>query len=573
MTLLSVKNLGVRYDGIPLLHNVTFDIEPGECVALVGESGSGKSTTALAIAGLLADNAQATGHVAFEGNNLLTLGTTARRQLQGDRIGIIFQEPLTSLNPVMRIGEQITEVLRQHRTLDAKAARQRAGELLERVRIPKPWETLDAFPHMLSGGQRQRVMIAIAIACDPQLLIADEPTTALDVTTQAQILALLAALCADLNMGLLLITHDLGVVAQQADRVLVMHAGKVVETATAGALFTHPRHPDSQGLLGASLRKDAPRHYRKERLAEIRVATTAHGEQTFSLSDTRLKHHAMPDRQDTETTQAQPLLQVRQLTKCFERQGTAVKAIDGIEFDLWPGETLGLVGQSGCGKSTLGKIILRLLREDTGSIQFRGEEISGLHESRLGLFRRQAQMVFQDPYGSLNPRHTVGEILDSVQRLHFKLNQAERKRSALEILDAVGLASDSLRRYPHEFSGGQRQRVAIARALILRPALLICDEPVSALDVSVQAQVLNLLVDLRQAYQLSYLFITHDLSVVRYLSDRVMVMNEGKVVESGTPDAIWQAPKNDYTRSLIAAVPGRPLRPASASTTMATTTH
>ena len=559
---LSVADLVVRYDGTPLVHGIGFTVAAGECVALVGESGCGKSTTALAIAGLLPDNAQAQGQVRFDGQDLLAMSRRSWRQLQGHRIGMVFQEPLTSLNPVLRIGEQITEVLRQHTDLSHRQARQRAAELLARVHLPQPAQLLDDYPHQLSGGQRQRVMVAIAIACNPRLLIADEPTTALDVTTQAQILALLGELRRDLDMGLLLITHDLGVVSEQADRVLVMHEGRVLESATTAQLFAHPAHAYSQGLLGASLRKDTPRHYRRERLAEIRVTPRPGGGHDFALTDTALARPAATAVAAADTPQdGTPLLAVRGLRKTFHRGGEPLAAVRGVDLDLWPGETLGLVGQSGCGKSTLGRLLLRLQREDAGTLQFRGQAIGALPEAQLKPFRRQAQMVFQDPYGSLNPRHTVGEILDAVQRLHLDLDKAGRLKAAREMLDAVGLPADSLQRYPHEFSGGQRQRIGIARALVLRPALIICDEPVSALDVSVQAQVLNLLVDLRQAYGLSYLFISHDLSVVRYIADRVMVMHDGQIVETGSPDALWQAPQHPYTRQLIDAVPGR-ARPA-----------
>lgn len=553
--ILHVEDLVVSYDHQPLIQHIDFTVAAGERVALVGESGCGKSTTALAIAGLLPENARASGHIAFEGQDMLAMTPQARRQLQGDGIGMIFQEPLTSLNPVLRISEQITEVLHRHRDLSARQARERAGELLERVHLPRARQLLDEYPHQLSGGQRQRVMIAIAIACNPRLLIADEPTTALDVTTQAQILALLDELRRDLNMGLLLITHDLGVVAEQADRVLVMHGGQVLESARTSDLFAAPAHPYSQGLLGASLRKDTPRHYSRERLAEIRVTPRAEGGHDFALSDTtrrpKLASAATALRPD------HPLLEVRGLHKTFHRGGEPLAAVRGVSFDLWPGETLGLVGQSGCGKSTLSKMLLRLVREDSGHIRFDGEDIGPLPERGLKHFRRRAQMVFQDPYGSLNPRQTVGDILDAVQRLHLELDRAARLKAAHEMLDAVGLPRNSLHRYPHEFSGGQRQRIGIARALVLRPSLVICDEPVSALDVSVQAQVLNLLVDLRQAYGLSYLFISHDLSVVRYIADRVMVMNEGQIIESGGHEAIWHAPQHPYTRSLIDAVPGR----------------
>jgi peptide/nickel transport system ATP-binding protein len=550
---LTVEDLVVAYDGKPLLHQVGLQVAAGETVALVGESGCGKSTTALAVAGLLPRNASVSGRIAFEGRDLVTLTPRERRRLQGNRMGMVFQEPLSSLNPVLRIGEQITEVLREHTALDARARRARALELLEQVRMPRAAQVLDDYPHALSGGQRQRVMIAIAIACSPRLLIADEPTTALDVTTQAGILALLDQLRREMDMGLLLITHDLGVVSEQADRVLVMHAGRVLESAPTAQLFGAPQHAYTRGLLGASLRKDQPRHYSRERLAEIRVTPQADGQFAFALSDTALRAAAP----DAPASSAAPLLQVRGLHKTYARGGEALPAVRDVSFELQPGETLGLVGQSGSGKSTLGKLVLQLVRADSGSVQFRGEDVSQLPERRLKAFRRQAQMVFQDPYGSLNPRHTVGEMLDAVQALHLDLDRTARHRQARAMLDAVGLPADSLGRYPHEFSGGQRQRVGIARALVLKPSLIICDEPVSALDVSVQAQVLNLLADLRQAFGLSYLFISHDLSVVRYIADRVMVMHEGRIVESARHDLLWSAPQHAYTQSLIAAVPGR----------------
>ena len=558
--ILSVSDLVVGYDGKPLLHAVGLQVAAGETVALVGESGCGKSTTALAIAGLLPRNARVAGRIAFEGRDLVSLTPRERRHLQGNRIGMVFQEPLTSLNPVLRIGEQITEVLREHTPLDARARRARALALLEQVRMPRAAQVLDDYPHHLSGGQRQRVMIAIAIACGPRLLIADEPTTALDVTTQAGILSLLDALRSELDMGLLLITHDLGVVSERADRVLVMHAGRVLEEAPTAQLFAAPGHAYTRGLLGASLRKDQPRHYRRERLAEIRVTPRADGLYDFALSDTALR--ALPPA-DAPVAGA-PLLEVQGLHKSFQRGGETLAAVRDVGFELQPGETLGLVGQSGSGKSTLGKLVLQLVRADAGRVRFQGEDVSALPERRLKAFRRQAQMVFQDPYGSLNPRQTVGQMLDAVQALHLDLDRGARHRAALAMLDAVGLPADSLGRYPHEFSGGQRQRIGIARALVLKPSLIICDEPVSALDVSVQAQVLNLLVDLRQAFGLSYLFISHDLSVVRYIADRVMVMHEGRIVESAPHDQLWNAPQHAYTRSLIAAVPGRaPLAPAS----------
>jgi len=565
--LLTVRDLAVAYDATPVLHGVTVTVAAGETVALVGESGCGKSTTALAVAGLLPQTARVDGQIEFEGQNLLALSPRQRRRLQGNRIGMVFQEPLSSLNPVLKIGEQITEVLRAHLPLAARAARSRAQALLEQVQLPDAARLLDAYPHHLSGGQRQRVMVAIAIACAPSLLIADEPTTALDVTTQAQILALLDDLRRTLNMGLLLITHDLGVVSDCADRVLVMHDGRVLESAAVARLFAAPQHPYTQGLLQACLRKDNPRHYQRERLAELRVTPGADGTPVFTLTDTRPVVGAFLGATVGATAglaapvtgsavPPAPLLQVETVSKHFHRAGATLAVVSEVDFTLHAGETLGLVGQSGSGKSTLGKIVLRLLREDAGRLRFQGEDITRLPERQLKRFRRQVQMVFQDPYGSLNPRRTVGEMLDAVQRLHLNSDAPVRLLAARRMLDAVGLPADSLARYPHEFSGGQRQRIGIARALILRPKLIVCDEPVSALDVSVQAQVLNLLVELRQEFGLSCLFISHDLSVVRYISDRIMVLHQGRIVETGAFDALWDAPQHPYTRSLLAAIPG-----------------
>lgn len=562
--LLEVSDLVVGYDGRPLLDRIGFDIRAGETLALVGESGSGKSTTALAIGGLLPDNASVAGKVLFEGSNLIDLSRRARRRIQGSRIGFVFQEPLSSLNPVMRIGDQIVEVLREHEPLGRREASARALALLDRVEIPHAAQVLRGYPHQLSGGQRQRVMIAMAIACHPRLLIADEPTTALDVTTQARILALLDQLRRELDMGLLLISHDLGIVSEHADGVVVMHAGKVMESTDTGRLFAKPEHPYTRGLLGASLRKDDPRHYSRERLAEIRVDTAADGTHTFSLTHTGLAAVNPPGPatggspgQPAAPRDGAPLLEARGLRKTFHNQGRSLVAVRDVSFTLHAGETLGLVGQSGSGKSTLGRILLRLIRQDAGSLHYRGQDISALPEHRLRPFRRQVQMIFQDPFGSLNPRQTLGDMLDGIQRLHLGLDRPARQREARTLIDAVGLPADSLHRYPHEFSGGQRQRIGIARALVLKPALIICDEPVSALDVSVQAQVLNLLADLRREYGLSYLFISHDLAVIRYISDRVMVMREGSIVESGRHDELWEAPRHPYTRSLIEAIPGR----------------
>lgn len=520
--LLRIHDLHVSIGDKPLIHGLNLHLEGGETLALVGESGCGKSTTALTIAGLLPREGSASGRVMLDGEDLLKLSGTALRRKQGKNLAMIFQEPLSSLNPVMNVGDQIGEVLRTHTPLNHAQRQQRIRELIDLVQLPNGSRLVHRYPHELSGGQRQRIMIAMAIACNPRLLIADEPTTALDVTTQARILSLLTSLRDELQMGLLLITHDY-----------------------------------SRGLLGASLRKDEPRHYQQERLPEIRVQRQENGGLAYRLhtparlSDTS-RPQSVPARREPHGA---PILRVRQLSKTFQTKGDAVPAVNEVSFDLYRGETLGLVGQSGCGKSTLSKLLLRLHDADSGSITLDGHDLRAANSRQLRHLRSRIQMVFQDPYGSLNPRKRIGDMLDQLQKLHLPLNARQRQHQALRTLDAVGLPSDTLYRYPHEFSGGQRQRIGIARALILKPSVIICDEAVSALDVSVQAQVLNLLVDLRQEFNLSYLFISHDLSVVRYLSDRIMVMHEGRILESNRHDVLWRAPQHTYTRHLIDAIP------------------
>lgn len=552
--LLRIRDLHVSIGEKALIHGLSLTLAAGETLALVGESGCGKSTTALAIAGLLPRTGKARGEILLEGTDLLQLDARALRSRQGKDFAMIFQEPLSSLNPVMTVGEQIAEMLQAHTLLDRGERQRRVLELIDLVQLPDAQRLAHRYPHELSGGQRQRIMIAMAIACRPRLLIADEPTTALDVTTQARILTLLDSLRNELQMGLLLITHDLGVVGERADRVAVMHDGRILEENTTPALFTRPQHDYSRGLLGASLRKDQPLHYRQQRLPEIRIRHDANNEPDYQL-------HTPPaaPRQIQSVSQRQaergPVLRVEQLRKTFHQKGRAVKAVDGVSFELFRGETLGLVGQSGCGKSTLSRLLLRLLEADSGAIELDGHDLRKAGARQLRELRSRIQMVFQDPYGSLNPRMRIGDMLDQLQKLHLPLDASQRQREAARILDAVGLPSDSLWRYPHEFSGGQRQRIGIARALILKPSIIVCDEPVSALDVSVQAQVLNLLVDLREEFGLSYLFISHDLSVVRYISDRIMVMNEGQILESDRHDVLWRAPRHAYTRRLIEAIP------------------
>ena len=547
--LLDIRNLNVSFPGHDAVKDLSFGIAAGETLALVGESGCGKSTTALSLLRLLPASAQVSGNIVFEGRDLQALPEEEICALRGNAISMIFQEPMTSLNPVLTIGQQVVEAIRLHQPLSPQAAKARAIELLELVRIPEPQRRFNDYPHNLSGGQRQRVMIAMAVSCHPRLLVADEPTTALDVTIQAQILELLGQLRRDLSMAVLLITHDLAVVEQWADRVAVMYGGRKVEEASSALLFERPQHPYTRGLLGASLQMEQDYHYRDGRLPEIRTGIED-GERIFTLTE---RAHAQP--LPPLDPDAKALLSLQDVHTHYRSRNGVVHAVKGVSFDIAAGESVGLVGESGCGKSTLSKTIVRLVDASAGKILLDGDDIAQLDGARLRPYRRRVQMIFQDPYASLNPRHTVAEILDAALVIHDVKDKTERRRRIEQIVDLVGLPQRALRSYPHQFSGGQRQRIGIARALVLKPALVICDEPVSALDVSVQAQILNLLVDLKREFGLSYLFISHDLSVVRYIADKVLVMNGGRIVESGDHNSIWKSPQHDYTRSLIAAVP------------------
>ena len=549
--LLDIQNLTVSFPGQVAVNGLDLTLAAGETLALVGESGCGKSATALALMRLLPPSARVSGEIIFDGQDLATRSSREIRALRGSQISMIFQEPMTSLNPVLSIGQQLIEVLQLHQRLSPAAARARAIELLDLVKIPEPAQRIDDFPHNLSGGQRQRVMIAMAVARRPRLLIADEPTTALDVTIQAQILELLDDLRREFSMSLLLITHDLGLVSQWADRVAVMYAGRKVEEASASVIFDHPHHAYTRGLLGTSLHLANDLHYRSARLPEIRHEVDALGEAHFHLATP-----ALPRAQAAPEPLA-PVLSLHNVSTHYQTMRGKIAAVDGVSFDIRRGETVGLVGESGCGKSTLSKTILRLLAPSDGKIVLDGQDLAPLREAELRPLRHKVQMIFQDPFGSLNPRHSIETILDSVLVVHRQGDKAQRQQRILETLDHVGLPRASLKRYAHEFSGGQRQRIGIARALILKPSLVICDEPVSALDVSIQAQILNLLVDLKRDFGLSYLFISHDLSVVRYIADRVQVMHRGRIVEHGDPQRIWTAPQHPYTRTLIDAAPVR----------------
>lgn len=592
MTLLKVQDLALTIGQARPVDGVDFEIEAGETFALLGESGCGKSMTALALMRLLPAGACVTrGAVTLAGTELLDLTEAQIRQRRGGAMAMIFQEPATSLNPVLTIGHQIVETLALHRGLKGDAARQRAVELLQTVGIPDPGRRFDEYPFQMSGGMKQRAMIAMALAGEPQLLIADEPTTALDVTIQAQVLDVLARLQRQQGMAMLLITHDLGVVAQMADRIGVMYAGQLVEMASRADFFAHPRHPYSRKLF-AALPDVRSRGRRLTMIpgrvppADARVIGCRFADRCdHTLAQCRelpppwrvgpggqqvrchlTLDHEWPASVHEERLETSPqaveheLLQVRDLRVHFpirrgilQRVKGQVRAVDGISLRLQPGRTLALVGESGCGKTTAGKAILQLLRPTAGSVCLDGRELTCLQPAQLRPLRGGMQMVFQDPYASLNPRMRVGSII--AEGMDALAVPGNHRQLVERLLEQVGLAPEMALRYPHEFSGGQRQRIAIARALAVNPRILVCDEPTSALDVSVQAQILNLLQDLQQSLQLAYLFITHNISVVDYLAHEVAVMYLGRVVEQGTVDEVLRQPCHPYTKALIAAVP------------------
>lgn len=551
--LLQVRNLriGFRADmhtTVEAVKGISFDIPHDRTVALVGESGSGKSVSSLAVMGLLPPQTtiiDPRSSVLFEGREVLHQSAAQRRAMCGKDIAMIFQEPMSSLNPVFTVGFQIGEVLRQHMGMGRRAARARTLELLEEVGIPDPAAKIDAYPGQMSGGQQQRVMIAMAIACEPKLLIADEPTTALDVTIQKQVMELIASLQKKHRMAVLFITHDLGLVAQIADEVIVMRHGEVRETGEARAVFANPQDLYTRALLHCRPSLDT----RPRRLPVI--ADYMEGG-ALPVQPERVRGRAPGD---------DIVLDVRGLKKSFWlREGLFGKrefqAVKGVSFQLARGKTLGVVGESGSGKSTVGLTLLRLHQASGGSALFEGRDLLAMDAKEFMPYKRRIQIIFQNPYASLNPRFTVGQILLEPMRLHgIGANDAERTQLALALLERVGLPQQAYQRYPHEFSGGQRQRIAIARCLTMKPEILVCDESVSALDVSVQAQVLNLLQDLQDEFGLSYIFISHDLSVVKYISDQVMVMHRGEVVEMADADELYRNPQHPYTRSLLAAIP------------------
>ena len=543
----ATKNHGL----IQAVKNVSFSVLPKQTVALVGESGSGKSVTSTAILRLLPRTAQLspTSKIEFDGKNLLTLNAAEMRKIRGKDISMVFQDPMSSLNPVFTVGRQLNETLRVHMGLSTRQANSRAIELLNEVGIPQPEARMRSYAHQLSGGQQQRVMIAMAIACNPRLLIADEPTTALDVTVQKQILDLMVKLREQHGMAIIFITHDLGLVHDIADHVVVMQQGEVREQNSKTELFAQPQHPYTRALMACRPRLDS----RPSRLPV--VSDFINGAQLTNISEYQRSR-------GTSATD-QMVLEARHLSKQFKLKSGIFKsqqliAVNDVSFKLPRGKTLGIVGESGSGKSTTALLLMRLLAATAGEVQFAGEDLLKLDDKHLLRMRRRIQIVFQNPYASLNSRFTIGNLLIEPLKIHsIGNNTSERIGMATTMLERVGMPKEAMHRYPHEFSGGQRQRIAIARCLMLRPEILILDEAVSALDVSVQAQVLNLLQDLQDEFGMSYIFISHDLSVVKFISDVVLVMQHGRVVETADSDQLYAAPQTDYTRNLLNAIPGR----------------
>jgi len=545
------------------VNKISFSVKKGTVLGIVGESGSGKSVTSLAIMRLLqSGNEKIEGTIKFDNIDLQSLSDEQIRHYRGNRIAMIFQEPMTSLNPVFTCGDQVREAIMLHQKFNAREAKAKTIALFEEVQLPRPAALFDTYPHQLSGGQKQRVMIAMALSCNPELLIADEPTTALDVTVQQNILLLLLKIKKERNMSMIFISHDLGVISEIADEVAVMYKGEIVEQGTVQNILYTPSHPYTKGLLAC---RPNPA-YRLKKLPVVAdfMDTNKSKSVPYLLNENSYTQQEIDSRKNQLYAQ-KPILELRHISTWFPlRNGlfgtsnSTIKAVDDISLNVFPGETLGLVGESGCGKTTLGRTILRLIEPTSGDIIFDGNNINNLKPQELRKMRREIQLIFQDPFSALNPRITIGNTLIEPLQVHqlFDTDQ-ERKTHIQELLKLVGLNPDHFNRYPHEFSGGQRQRIVIARALALQPKFIICDESVSALDVSVQAQVLNLLRDLQKELGLTYIFISHDLAVVKHLSDRMIIMNKGKIEEEGFPENIYNAPKSDYTKRLIAAIPGR----------------
>ena len=548
--LISVQDLHVSFrmsktETVEAVRGVSFDIPANSTVALVGESGSGKSVSAMSIVRLLPENAILGQHskVLYNGRDLLAAPLEDMRRLRGKDISVVFQEPMSSLNPVFTVGEQIAEVLRIHLKLNSRQALDRTLDLMTEVGIPNPKERLKSYPHELSGGQQQRVMIAMAIACEPKLLIADEPTTALDVTVQRQIMDLLAGLQQRQKMSILFISHDLGLVGEISDHVVVMRGGEVREAGSVQRIFSAPTDAYTQALLACRPRLDS----RPRRLAVI--------------DDIVNKRPLCTEQRVAAPITGAALIEVKDLGKDYLLKSGLFKrsvfsAVKHADFSLYKGRTLGVVGESGSGKTTIGMMLTRLTEASAGSIMFEGVDLAQLSAAQMRIYRSRIQIIFQNPYASLNPRFTVGQILIEPMRIHgIGKSEDERARLALELIEKVGLTRDDFGKYPHEFSGGQRQRIAIARCLTMKPEIIVCDESVSALDVSVQATVLNLLLDLQDEFGLTYVFISHDLAVVKYMADEILVMSQGEVVERGSAEEIYARPQHPYTQQLLGAIP------------------
>jgi peptide/nickel transport system ATP-binding protein len=548
--ILKVEDLQISFGGaqtFTAVDDVCFEVESGKTLAIVGESGSGKSLTALSLMGLLPANATVSGKIqlttkegVFEIN-----ADTAWDTIRGQKMGMVFQEPMSSLNPVMAIGRQIAEAIVLHQQLSERQAKALAVSWLAKVQLPNPEKIYERYPHQLSGGQKQRVMIAMAMCNNPVLLIADEPTTALDVTVQKEVIELMSGLQKDYGTAMIFITHDLALAAQIADDVMVMQKGKAVEQGSAKEVLVHPWHPYTQALLAC---RPSPDHKGRPLPIVSDFLTAPQGKRTEEPYEI-----IKPGRKMLEVDNLRVWFSVE--SNWLGKTTQYFKAVDGVSFELRRGEVLGLVGESGCGKSTLGRTLIGLLPVYEGKVKFDAKNIADYTQKEWRNIRKEIQLIFQDPYSSLNPRMSIGDMLMEPLSVHNIVPRRERRKEALRLLDLVQLPADSMQRYPHQFSGGQRQRLGIARALAVRPQLLICDESVSALDVSVQAQILNLLKELQQEFNLSYLFISHDLNVVHYISDRVMVMQGGKMVETGTAEQVLKNPADDYTKRLIEAMP------------------